>query len=204
MLLSKLWRKPGYYQSRILRTSRRSFRVEIKLFRRLLKELGLAKVRDWRNVDVSALYFKYLAGFNIANSFQPLLTPDECTGLKRGALRAYTLWLNGEDLSRHYGRTTVAKYVKEVWDAIHIDMKAHRRPEKLPPLNLAELLVPENIVPVPRWGVESGRYWWPGRAEEEYGTRLLQPDEVAPEPPQIWTPDARDFVYDEELDRLAL
>lgn len=107
VLLSKLWKRPGHYQSRILRTSGRSFRVEIKLFRRLLKEQGLAKVRDWRNQDVSALYFKYLAAFNIANSFQPLLTLDECTGLKRGALRAYTLWLNGEDLSRHYGRTTV-------------------------------------------------------------------------------------------------
>ena len=204
VLLSKLWKRPGHYQSRILRTSRRSFRVEIKLFRRLLKEQGLAKVRDWRNQDVSALYFKYLAAFNIANSFQPLLTPDECTGLKRGALRAYTLWLNGEDLSRHYGRTTVAKYIKEVRGTIGIDMTAHRRPEKLPPLNLTELLVPENVVPVPRWGIESGRYWWPGRAEEEYGARLLLPDEAAPEPPQIWAPDAGDFVYDEELDRLAL
>ena len=155
-------------------------------------------------MDVSALYFKYLAGFNIANSFQPLLTPDECMELKRGALRAYTLWLNGEDLSRHYGRTTVAKYIKEVRGTIGIDMTAHRRPEKLPPLNLTELLVPENVVPVPRWGIESGRYWWPGRAEEEYGARLLLPDEAAPEPPQIWAPDAGDFVYDEELDRLAL
>ena len=59
-------------------------------------------------------------------------------------------------------------------------------------------------MPVPRWGVESNRYWWPGRAEEEYGARLLLPDEVTPEPPQIWTPGTGDFVYDEELDRLAL
>uniref|UniRef100_UPI0035D07952 hypothetical protein n=1 Tax=Paracidovorax oryzae TaxID=862720 RepID=UPI0035D07952 len=43
------------------------------------------------------------------------------------------------------------------------------------------------------------------RTPESYrGDNYSDAGGAAPEPPQIWTPGAGDFVYDEELDRLAL
>lgn len=169
VLLRKEWKRPGPLQTRIIRASERSFRVEIKLYSQLLdKESGLGYVMRWKDVDVNEIFFKILARHNIANSFQPLLTEDERQMLSNAEQRAYLLWLNGASLSDYFGRTTVWRYTKTVLEKTGIDMSAHRRPEKLPLADLREILVPENIVPIPQWAYEHpDRYWAPGRALSE-------------------------------------
>ena len=43
-------------------------------------------------------------------------------------------------------------------------MRGSRRPEAHPVVNLAEILVPKNIVPIPEWAIDSPYYWAPGTA----------------------------------------
>lgn len=45
---------------------------------------------------------------------------------------------------------------------VGVNILSNRRPERLPGLDLSEILTLENIVPVPDWLVEAGRYWRPG------------------------------------------
>ena len=88
--------------------------------------------------------------------------------LSNAQQRAYMLWLNGADLQDYFGRTTVWKYITEIEELTGINMRANRRPEQLPIADLREILVPENIVPIPHWAHENPkRYWAPGRAFSE-------------------------------------
>lgn len=173
VLLHKEWKRPGPLQTRIIRTSERSFRVEIKLYSQWLKENELGYVLRWKDVDVNEIFFKILARYNIANAIQPLLTEDECRLLSKAEQRAYKLWLSGFDLDKEFCRTTVWKYTTEIEEKTGIDMRANRRPEKLPLADLREILVPENIVPIPHWAYENPqRYWAPGTAFRDRGDEL--------------------------------
>lgn len=173
VLLRKEWKRPGPLQARIVCTSERSFRIEIKLYSQWLKENGLGYVMRWKDVDVNEIYFRLLAGYNIANSFQPLLTEDERQILSNAEQRAYMLWLNGADLKDYFSRTTVWKYNTDILKKTGIDMHANRRPEKLPLVDLRELLVPENIVPIPHWAHDNPqRYWARGTAFLDRGDDL--------------------------------
>lgn len=165
VLLQKEWKRPGPLQARIIRTSERSFRIEIKLYSQWLKKNHLEYVMRWKDLDVNQIFFKILAQYNIANSFQPLLTDDERLMLSNAQQRAYMLWLNGADLKDYFSRTTVWKYNTDILKKTGIDMRANRRPEQLPIADLRDLLVRDNIVPIPHWAYENPeRYWAPGTA----------------------------------------
>lgn len=167
------WKRRGKYQTRIIKLLDGSIRVEVKLFRKALKQMGLGRVKDWAGVDVNKLFFDTLAKFNIANSIQPLLTEDEREALTKRELGAYVLWLEGHQLSDFYGRTTVWKYVKAVKDKVGIDMSAHRRPDKLAAVDLAKVLSEGNIMPIPEWLLDlpEHRYWAPGTAAAEFAAK---------------------------------
>ncbi|MFY7865514.1 phage/plasmid replication protein, II/X family [Roseateles sp.] len=193
------WKVPGPYQDKIVNLMRGAMRFEIKLFRKALKQLNRSKVRDWQGVDVTTLFFECLAKFNFANSIQPLLTEDELHMLTKRELQAYVLWLEGHPLATFASRTTVWKYIKAVKGKVGIDMSAHRRPEKLPKIDLADLLVPSNIVPIPTWLPEIGRYWAPGMAASEFEVKQAQ-RLVCPAPS---APAGKTGLDDGELDKLA-
>lgn len=201
MELQDKWKRPGKYQTRIIKLMNGAIRIEVKLFRKALKQLGLARVQDWAGVDVNALFFETVAKFNIANSVQPLLTEDECAKLDKKQQWVYLAWLEGRQLDKFLSRTTVWKYVKEVKEAIGIDMSAHRRPAKLPVLNMAEVLTQANILPVPDWllGLTKHRYWAPGTAAAEFAAKQA---ELAKAPKAI-PPKLRDLPDDDELDAIA-
>ncbi|TWO69136.1 hypothetical protein FN976_20600 [Caenimonas sedimenti] len=184
-LLLKDMPKPGPLQQRLLDLARRSLRIEIKLYSQWFRTHGvdeagrvwLAKtykgekplksllyVMNWESVDLDALYFELLKTYNIANSIQRQLTDDEVEGLSNGARRAYRLWLGGNDLAAEYCRASVHKHAKEVKLKFGVDISAARRPEKLPALDLGDLLVPANIVPIPEWAYGTARYWPPGKS----------------------------------------
>lgn len=164
ILLEQKWPKPGRFRRDLIRLGYISLRVEIRIFSRLLKELGLDSVNKWAGVDVQELFFSILGKYNIRNAIQRLLTPDEEAMLSRAERRAYLLWLNGEDLHNNYSRSTVHKYVHAVQDKTTIDMGGARRPEALPLVDLTQILRPENLVPIPDWAYGSPYYWTPGMA----------------------------------------
>jgi hypothetical protein len=162
--LLKMWPRPTDDQKRILELARGSIRVEIKIYDEGLKELGLEYVMRWEDVDVDALFFELLTKFDVRNSIQQLLTEDEVNMLPPSLRRAYLLWLNNVDLNKEYHRCTVAKYIKAILEATTVNMKAHRRPDKLPVIDLGEALTPDNLVAPPDWLAESSMYVAPRSA----------------------------------------
>lgn len=55
--------------------------------------------------------------------------------------------LYGANLKDYFSRTTVWKYTTDILKKTGIDMRASRRPEKLPLADLRELQVRNSIVP---------------------------------------------------------
>jgi hypothetical protein len=191
-LLSIDWPRPGPLQRRLLELARNSFRIEIKLYSQWFREHGvdesgkiwlrktfenaqkrgngptgklksLLYAMNWANVDLDALYFELLKTYKINSSIQRMLTDDEERDLSKGARRAYLLWLAGRDIKREYCRSTVHKYQSEIDDKFGVIITAARRPERLPSIDLADMLVPANILPIPGWAYGTPRYWPPGQ-----------------------------------------
>ncbi|SFC11114.1 phage/plasmid replication protein, gene II/X family [Polaromonas sp. OV174] len=148
--LSSMWPNPGPIQKKLLELARGVLRVEIKLFSQELRRRELQYVMRWKDVDVDALFFEILASYNLRNAVQTLLTEDEEDVLTKAQRRVYRQWLSGANLDDLYSRTTVWKYKKEVYDAVAIDMNGGR-PQKLPSVDLSEILTPGNLMAIPDW-----------------------------------------------------
>lgn len=157
-VLKKEWKAPGPFQKELLDLASRSIRVELKLHHQGLRERGLQYVSRWSNFDVDGLFFELLSRKKITTSVQHLLTPDEECALPPVLRRAYVLWLNGEDLKKHFSRTTVWSHIKKVKALVGIDMGADRRPRSLPQADLSTIFNPKNIVPIPDWAYSSPYY----------------------------------------------
>jgi hypothetical protein len=204
-VLEKEWKKLGKYQTRILVAAKKSIRLEIKCFSQWLKKNDLGYVMRWKDVDLDSVFFKLLAVYQINNSIQRLITNEEKDMLTRAQLRAYTLWLNGDSPAKHYGRTTVWKYANAIMKKTGIDIRAHRRPDPIPALDIRKILVKENIVPNPKWANEvPERYWQPGRAFTEYNLRWVKFQKSQKKTENDGVISSRRFEqYDTDLDQLA-
>jgi hypothetical protein len=157
--LLKLWPNPGPLQQRILDYIKNSIRVEIKLYSQGLARLGLNDGSAWRDLDVGALFFDSLAQFNVHHAIQRKLTDDELAMLTRGERKAYLLWLNGVSIFDQFASPSAAyKYINSIFEKTGIDISGNRRPEALPAFNLADILVPENVLPVPDWLRDTPRF----------------------------------------------
>jgi hypothetical protein len=164
-LLLKQWKKPGVYRGRLIELADGSIRIELRLYEGGLAYRGLKSAASWAGLDVDALFFELLAGFNVGNAIQPLLTADEKNGLSKTELVTYTMWLLKQNLSDFFSASTISRHSRRIKEETGSDITGNRRPERLPQLDLSELLCPANIVAVPDWLVESGRYWAPARAQ---------------------------------------
>jgi hypothetical protein len=164
-LLLKQWSKPGVHQGKLIELIDGSIRIEVRLYDGGLTTLGLKSASCWADVDVDQLFFDVLAGFNVGNAIQPLLTADEERLLTKKELIAYTLWLLKQDLHRLLSASTISRHSRAIKQKVGVDILSDRRPERLPALDLSEILTVKNIVPVPAWLTEAGRYWAPGRYE---------------------------------------
>ena len=91
-----------------------------------------------------------------------MLSDEQLNVFTPAELRVYRLWLSGEDLKNHYSRTTVWKYHTDILSKTGLDIRGYRRPEPNPAINLAEILVPNNIVAIPEWAYGTPYYWAPG------------------------------------------
>lgn len=204
-LLEKDWKEPGEYQSRCIAAAKRSIRLEIKCYSQWLLNNDLGFVMRWKDISLDDVFFKLLAGYQINNSIQRLITQEEKDMLSKPQLRAYMLWLSGENLKDYYARTTVWKYATEILEKTGVDIRANRRPCALPALNMREVLVKENIVPIPLWAYDMPeRYWQPGRAlyDEILKSREIPADISAVDSDEASTLRHR-LKPDAELDKLA-
>lgn len=187
-LLSIDWPKPGPLQRRILALANETLRVEIKLHAQWLRTYGidedgkivnllqlrktnpaaalkvksLAYTMNWATVDIDALFFELLNTYQIRNAIQRVLTNDEEAMLTKAERRAYLLWLKGEILADNYERTSCWQLSKSVHLKTGVDMRAVRRPERLPQLDLLELFTANNLMPVPSWAHGTSCYVAPG------------------------------------------
>lgn len=160
-VLKKEWKAPGRFQTELLDLASRSIRVELKLHHQGLRERGLQYVSRWSDVDVDSLFFDLLSRKKIIASVQRLLTEDEEHTLAPNLRVAYILWLKGEDLNKHFSRTTVWSYTRKVLDLVGIDMAADRRPQALSQVDTSSIFIRENIVPIPDWAYGSPYYAMP-------------------------------------------
>jgi len=164
-LLLKEWSKPGVYQGKLIELANGSIRIEVRLYEGGLTTRELKSASCWANVDVDQLFFDVLSGFNVGNTIQPLLTGDEEKLLTKAELITYLLWLHKHDLRELLSASTISRHSRAIKLKAGVDILSDRRPERLPALDLSEILRVENIVPVPDWLIEAGRYWPPGRYE---------------------------------------
>jgi hypothetical protein len=152
----------GPYQTKLVDAARMGIRAEVKLRSALLTEHDLGFVSRWRDFNAAALYFELLGTYNVTNSIQRLLTEGELEALSHGERRAYVLWLNGLSLEEQgFCRTSVWKYENSIRDKTKIDVSGHRRPEKLPAIDLRDVFTPDNVLPVPAWAFGTPYYFPP-------------------------------------------
>lgn len=162
-LLLKQWSMPGQYQAKLIELADGSIRIEVRLYAHGLQQRQLTSVAAWANVDVDALFFEVLSEFNVGNAIQPLLTPDEQKDLTNTEKVTYILWLLKQDLKTLLSPSTIHRHQKTILAKTGIDIDGHNRPQRLPTIDLSEILSPANLVPLPEWAVGSDRYWAPGQ-----------------------------------------
>jgi hypothetical protein len=187
--LKKEWKTRGEYQNRIFDWATNSIRVEVKLYSQFLKRRGLQRISDWQNVDVAALFFEVLASYEITYAIQPEATAEQLQLLSKKERTAYLLWLSGQSLRDHYGRTTAWKLTRGIRSKIDIDVSGEKRPERAPKVHLKDIFRPEKVLPIPQWildtpyyhratlGNERGRPFGPNISDVVLPMKIL-PDEV--------------------------
>lgn len=161
--LLKQWSNPGGQRIKLMEYIDGSIRIEVRLYEGGLAYRDLKSAAKWADVDVDQLFFEILSGFNVGNAIQPLLTEDEEKELSHKELITYILWLLKQDIRRFLSASTISRHARSIKRKVGIDILSERRPERLPRLDLTEILTVENIVPVPDWLVEIDRYRAPGR-----------------------------------------
>lgn len=157
--LQQHWRKPGTLQQRILADFRHALRVELKLYSQGLAYLQLQSGRAWWDLDLTELYFRGLRHYRLRHAIQRLLTDDELVMLTLPERNVYEAWLHGRDVKSLFrSRSSVHKYVGSIERKTGINILSHRRPERLPVVDLAELFSPGNVLPVPAWAHDTACY----------------------------------------------
>ena len=152
----------GPYQTKLVEEAKKGIRAEVKLRSALLKERDLGFVSRWRNIGVAALYFELFETYSVKHAIQQLLTEGEMEALSNKERCAYILWLNGLSLEEQgFCRTSVWKYENSIRDKTKIDVSGHRRPVKLPAIDLRDVFTPENVLPVPEWAIGTPYYFPP-------------------------------------------
>ncbi|MDD2325430.1 MAG: phage/plasmid replication protein, II/X family [Alphaproteobacteria bacterium] len=89
-------------------------RMELCLRGKQLKKLGLSYVANWREGMPEKLYKDYLEKLTIPD--RAAIPEDKFEGIPNRLMRAYSHWLNGDDVRRHYAKTTVYRHRRDLLD----------------------------------------------------------------------------------------
>jgi II/X family phage/plasmid replication protein len=147
-----VWKQPGVTRQELLKFIQNSIRVEVKLYSTFLKKYSLASGADWRDKDVSALFFRELDSFNLWTTSQRALTPEELRKLNAVQRNAYIAWIHGTEFSDLFDtRQTASKHAKTILDVVGQDIREPKRPKALEAIETSKIFAPENILAVPDW-----------------------------------------------------
>ena len=159
-LLKEEWKEPGPIRRRILDYISDAIRAEVKLFVSGLKHRDLQYVANWKDLDVTALYFELLGGYNIQHAIQATPSDTRLESLTRAERRVYKDWLAGESLESMFkSRSSVKKYRDAIEAKTGIVIGEKNYPEDTPPVDTQNIFRPENVVPVPDWMLGTDMFW---------------------------------------------
>ena len=162
-LLKEEWPDPGPNQKRILDYISDAIRAEIKLFSMGLNYRGLQYVANWENIDVAALFFELLEGYNIQYAIQAQPSDALLEPLTRTEQKVYKALMRGESLESQFkSRSSVKKYRDAFNTKIKVGDSDGNQPEAESLIDTRSIFCPENVVPVPDWLLGTDRFW-PGR-----------------------------------------
>ena len=159
-LLKEEWKDPGPDQQWILDYISDAIRAELKLFVSGLKHRALQYVANWKNLDLAALYFELLGGYNIQHAIQATPSDTRLESLTRAERRVYKAWLADESLESQFkSRSSVKKYQDAIEAKTSIVICDRNHPEENPPVVTQDIFRPENVVPVPDWMLGTDMFW---------------------------------------------
>lgn len=87
-------------------------RMELVLRNKIIKKLGLSYVGNWREGMEEKVYKDYLGKLTIPD--RAAIPEDKFEGIPNRLMRAYSHWLNGDDVRRHYSKTTVYRHRRDL------------------------------------------------------------------------------------------
>lgn len=159
-LLKEEWKEPGPIQQRILDHISDAIRAELKLFVSGLKHRDLQYVANWKEIDVAALYFELLGGYNIQHAIQAKPSDALLESLTRMERRVYKAWLADESLESMFkSRSSVKKYRDAIKAKTGVVICEKNHPEDTPPVDTQDIFRPESVEPVPDWMLGTDMFW---------------------------------------------
>ncbi len=154
------WPNPGPIQQRILDYISDAIRAELKIFVSGLKFRDLQYVANWNDLDVAALFFELLGGYNIQHAIQANPSDTLLKSLTRAEQKVYKAWMGGESLESQFkSRSSVKKYRDAFKSKIKVGDGDGNQSEAESLIDTRSIFCPESVVPVPDWLLGTDMFW---------------------------------------------
>jgi len=110
-------------KDRLLQVASMSIRAELKLGKRYLQDNGLDRGNAWTVAKAIEVFISEFDELGIGQIPSLPQLPDVYAAIENPKLRMVVImWANGEDITRHFGVSTVRKYRTAVMDEMGIDI----------------------------------------------------------------------------------
>lgn len=137
----------------LYRLASKSIRAELKLSKAYLKKHGLDRGVFWTDRMVKKVYLHELILLRLGEipSLPEMLQVYKA--IDNAKLRSVLiLWANGEDISEHYGRTTLEKHRRAIREELGIDILKDEPVLKRASIKLSDIFDPSNmLIGFPKW-----------------------------------------------------
>lgn len=125
----------------------KSIRAELKLSKRYLKKHQLDRGRNWTVDKVKELYSHELGLLRLGAIPSLPQMPELYAQIDDSKLRSIViLWASGEDLSCHYGKTTLEKFRRAVRKRLSIDILHDQPVLESASINLSDVFDSDNML----------------------------------------------------------
>jgi II/X family phage/plasmid replication protein len=142
-------------------------RMELTLRGKQLKKFGLTYVGSWRGDLAERFYGDFLQRLTIPE--KAAIPQESFAGMPNRLMRAYSHWLNGDDIRKHYSKTTAYRLRRELLD-YGVDifvMRGVETEETEKSLVLLKPLFASPFEPVPDWAKGTVCLYEPKAPEED-------------------------------------
>jgi hypothetical protein len=140
-------------KDKLLATASKSIRAELKLDRDYLRTHRLDRGKHWSIGKVKEVFVRELKLLRLGRIPSLPDLPMVYKQISDPKLRSIViLWANGEDLSNHYGRTTLQKYRKAIRDVHGFDVLKDQPVLESARINLSDVFNAANMLTgFPKW-----------------------------------------------------